>query len=160
MAAFLDGLCRVILLVCCALAVVIVAALGVQIISRYVLNAPVHMTDAVAAGALIWMTFLGAAVVYRERGHIAIELIDMLPWNGAKRAVRLIIHLLVLAVLAFILQQVWQVRPLMLRVQFGTIPASTLTSKFVFVTLPFAVGAALTILFALEAILREFSGKR
>lgn len=147
-----DLLSRLILVFCAVMSVVIFAALSVQIISRYAFNAPIHMTDVIAAGALIWMTFLGAAMVYREHGHIAVEVINT-------RVTRLIIHVLVIAVLVYVLSQAVQLHALTSRVQFGTLPRSPWTSKFVFVLLPFALGAALTIVFALEAIWRELTGR-
>ena len=148
----LDFLSRFILVFCVAMAVVIFASLSTQIISRYIFNSPIHMTDVIAEGALIWLTFLGAAMVYRERGHIAVEVID-------NRFTRLVIHVLVIAVLGYILTQAAQLHALMSRVQFGTLPRTAWTSKFVFVLLPFALGAALTSVFALEASWRELSGR-
>lgn len=152
MARALDLVSRLILIFCVMLSLVIFTSLSTQIVSRYLFNAPIHMTDVIAEGALIWMTFLGAAMVYRERGHIAVKVIDT-------RATRLVIHVLVIAVLAYVLSQTAQLHALMSRVQFGTLPRSPWTSKFVFVLLPFALGAALTIVFALEAIWRELTGR-
>jgi TRAP-type C4-dicarboxylate transport system permease small subunit len=141
------------------MAFVIFAALSAQIISRYVFNAPIDSTDAIAEAALVWMTFIGAAMVYRERGHIAVGLIEATTPPVIQKAVRIIIHLVVIAVLAYVLTQVGKLQPLMARVQFGTVPHSPYTSKFVFVLLPFALGAGLTIIFALEAIWRDLTGQ-
>lgn len=159
MVRLLDLLSRLLLLFCVLMAAIIFAALSTQIVSRYVFNAPVHMTDVIAEAALIWMTFLGAAMVYRERGHIAVDLLDHAAPPLIQKAVRIAIHLLVIAVLLYVLQQVAQVKPLMSRVQFGTLPRGTYTSKFALMLLPFAIGAGLTILFALEAIWRELTGR-
>jgi len=160
MTRVLDTLSRSILVLCVVLCGAIFIALSTQVISRYVFNAPIHMTDAVAEGALIWMTFLGAAMVYRERGHIAVDLVEMKAPPMVRRIIAIAIHVMVIAVLLYMLGQVGKLQPLMERVQFGTLPRGPWTSKFVLVLLPFAIGAALTILFALEAIWLELTGRR
>lgn len=155
MSSFLSRLNRVILWLCAALALVIAAALSVQIFSRYVLGAPVHMTDDIAEVSLIWLTFLGAAAVYRERGHIAVSVVEALPNPALKKIIRILNHVLVIGVLGLVLNQVAQVQPLMGRLDFGTLPRSPWTSKFALVLVPFALGAGLTLVFALEAIWAE-----
>lgn len=73
-------------------------ALGV--ISRYVFDAPFFWTEEVARYALVWMTFLGSAELFRYRGgHINVEvLVQALP-PVARRVVSLAVDLVVLAVL-------------------------------------------------------------
>lgn len=155
----LDLLSRLILIICVILTCVIFVALSLQIVSRYVFNAPIHMTDVVAEAALIWTTFLGAAMVYRERGHIAVSLLEMVAPPVVQKLVRVAVHLLVIAVLVYILTQVGKLQPLMSRVRFGTLPHGPYTSKFMLVLLPFALGTVLTILFAFEAIWRDLTGR-
>ena len=47
---------------------------------RYALNAPLSWTEQVSRIFFVWMTFLGAAVLYRERVHVAIDMfVLMLP---------------------------------------------------------------------------------
>ncbi|MGR3375955.1 TRAP transporter small permease [Salipiger abyssi] len=158
MTTLLSGLHRLTLWFCAALAVAIIGALSVQIVSRYVFNAPVHMTDDIAEISLIWMTFLGAALVYREGGHIGLDLLDTLTRPALRRWLRIVLHLLVVAVLAYVITQVRQLYPLMSRLEFGTVPKGPLTSKFMLILLPFGIGAGMTILFALEAVWTELRG--
>lgn len=160
MTKLFSGLHRATLWLCAALAVAIIGALSVQIVSRYVFNAPVHMTDDIAEISLIWMTFLGAALVYREGGHIGLDVMSSVLPAAAHRALRVALHVLVIAVLAYVLTQVRQLQPLMSRLEFGTIPNGPLTSKFMLILLPFGLGAAMTILFALEAIWAELRGEK
>ena len=54
------------------LAVAIICPPTVQITSRYVFKAPLHMSDNIAKLLQIWLTFLGTAVVYRDGGHIGL----------------------------------------------------------------------------------------
>jgi TRAP-type C4-dicarboxylate transport system permease small subunit len=73
-------------------------ALGV--ISRYVFDAPFFWTEEVARYALVWMTFLGSAELFRYRGgHINVEvLVQALP-RMPRRVVLITVDLVVLAVL-------------------------------------------------------------
>lgn len=154
MTTILDMIHRCILWLCAALVVVITVALATQILSRYVFNAPVHMTDDIAEISLIWLTFLGAAIVYRERGHIGVDLVSSLRSDGVRRAVGVLLHLLVVVLMGYVLTQVRQIQPLMSRLEFGTVPHGWMTSKFSLVQLPFAIGAGLTLIFALEAMIQ------
>lgn len=154
MTTILDMIHRFILWLCAALMVAITFALTTQIISRYVFNAPVKMTDDIAEIALIWLTFLGASIVYRERGHIGVDLVSSLHSDNLRRAIDVSLHLLVVVLMGYILTQVGQIQPLMSRLEFGTIPHSWITSKFTLVQIPFATGAVLTLIFALEAMVQ------
>lgn len=159
MLTLVSVLQRLILVLCSLLVVAIIGALSVQIVSRYVFNAPVHMTDDIAEISLIWLTFLGAAMVYREKGHIGVEIISGLESVAVRRTVHVGQHILVIAVMSYILTQVGKLEPLMSRLEFGTVPGGPFTSKFALILLPFAIGAALTILFAIEGIWRELTGR-
>ena len=159
MTHLLTGLHRLTLWLCTALAVVIICALTVQITSRYVFNAPVHMTDDIAEVSLIWLTFLGAAVVYREGGHIGLDLMSDLKNQALRRGLQIFLHLCVIGVLLYALTQVQALKPLMSRLDFGTLPRSPFTSKFALIVLPYGIGAGLTVIFAVEAIVNELRGR-
>ena len=56
-----------------------------QFFSRYVLNDSVAWTEEIGRYLLIWVTFFGAAIVFRRRTNIAVEVIvDMMPPTAAK----------------------------------------------------------------------------
>lgn len=56
-----------------------------QFFSRYVLNDSVAWTEEIGRYLLIWVTFFGAAIVFRRRTNIAVEVIvDMLPRPQAR----------------------------------------------------------------------------
>jgi TRAP-type transport system small permease protein len=47
---------------------------------RYVLNAPIAWTEQVSNMLFVWTVFLGAAVLYREKLHIGVDMfVEMLP---------------------------------------------------------------------------------
>ena len=47
---------------------------------RYVLDAPIAWTEQVSNMLFVWTVFLGAAVLYREKLHIGVDMfLEMLP---------------------------------------------------------------------------------
>ncbi|QLF70470.1 TRAP transporter small permease [Peteryoungia desertarenae] len=56
-----------------------------QFFSRYVLNDSIAWTEEIGRYLLMWVTFFGAAIVFRRRTHIAVEvLVEMLPPRAAR----------------------------------------------------------------------------
>jgi TRAP-type transport system small permease protein len=130
--------------------VVIVVALTLQVLFRYALNAPLQLTDEIALNTLTWMCFLGAAMLYRERGHIEIDYFaNKLPRRVAT-AVAIVIEILVVAVLLMVSVQVVQTEGIMSKVMYGTMYISKFHLQFV----PLLASCVATILFALEFIIR------
>ena len=64
---------------------------------RYVLNAPLAWPEQVSRILFVWITFVGAAVLYRERLHVAIDIFMAPLPRAARRAVGWAIELLILA---------------------------------------------------------------
>ena len=63
---------------------------------RYALNAPLSWTEQVCRIFFVWMTFLGAAVLYRERLHVAIDMFVLMLPRPARIAVLWIVEGLIL----------------------------------------------------------------
>ena len=64
---------------------------------RYVLNAPLAWPEQVSRILFVWITFVGAAVLYRERLHVAIDMFMAPLPRAARRALGWAIELLILA---------------------------------------------------------------
>jgi len=64
---------------------------------RYVLNAPLAWPEQVSRILFVWITFVGAAVLYRERLHVAIDIFMAPLPRAARSAVGWAIELLILA---------------------------------------------------------------
>jgi TRAP-type C4-dicarboxylate transport system permease small subunit len=56
--------------------ILLLAVASLQVLSRYVLVAPLPWTEEVARFLLVWVTFLGAASVTRRKLHIAVEFLS------------------------------------------------------------------------------------
>ncbi len=47
--------------------------LGLQVVMRYVLNSPLSWPEELARYLMIWATFIGAALLVREDGHVRLD---------------------------------------------------------------------------------------
>ena len=59
-------------LICCLCLAVVATCVFLQVIFRYVFNSALHWTEEVAAIAMVWAIYTGAALCVRERFHIRI----------------------------------------------------------------------------------------
>ena len=59
-----------------------------QFFTRYVLNDSLAWTEEIARYGLIWVTFIGAAMVTRRNSHIAVVLLTELLPPGPARVLR------------------------------------------------------------------------
>lgn len=73
----IDGILKV---VCVAAFMILVIVVSWQVFARQVLDDPSQWSETLARYLFIWVGLLGAALVFGERGHIAIEvLVNRLP---------------------------------------------------------------------------------
>src|SRR5436190_8910397 len=56
-----------------------------QFFTRYVLNDSLAWTEEIARYGLMWLTFIGGAVVTRKKTHIAVELVSNVMKPGPMR---------------------------------------------------------------------------
>lgn len=150
-----HALWAVCLTVCVFCLGVITIALSAQITARYVFNVPLHYTDDFAEISLVWLAFLGAAVLFREGTHIMITALPDVLSEKPRAALRMIIAVMAACALALVFKQVLQVAPIMTRVTYGSLPTIPFFSKFVALFLPLGLSAAITIFFAFVEVLRD-----
>lgn len=73
---------------------------SLQVINRYALNLPIWNTELLLPHLFIVMTFLGVAVAFRKRAHIAVDLFPSSLPGAARRYVLIVIWLIVCTFLA------------------------------------------------------------
>lgn len=124
--------------------VLLLAAMSVIVATnvslRYMTNFSLSWAEEVARYLMIWMTFLGAGLVMRMGGHVAVtSLQDMLPAN-VQRALRWAIAALLLA---FFVAMVWFGYDYMSRMGRQLTPATRIPFSYIYAAMP--VGFSLLI---------------
>lgn len=105
----------------------IVVILFVGVVLRYVFNAPLFWSEEVAVLGLIWMTFLGGAILIRQDKNVCITLFcDMSPAPVA-RGMKIFSSALVTVILCVMIYQSWQ---LTARLTLSTTPAIRLKESW------------------------------
>ncbi len=74
-----------------------------QFFTRYVLNNSLAWTEEIARYGLMWLAFIGGAVVTRRRSHIAVELLShLLPQGWLRTGLQIFIELVKLGFLGLL----------------------------------------------------------
>lgn len=77
---------------CMVLFALLVLTTTWQVFSRLVLNSPVTWSEELAKVLFVWLSFLGSALVYGERGHMAVEYVARKMPPKGERAMALWTH--------------------------------------------------------------------
>lgn len=151
MAAAFNKLCDLVTrAVCFLLGALIATIVGIAMVSvwwRYVVNDPMGWSEQVSRILFVWMTFLGAAVLYRQRMHIAVDMIVRLLPASIQTFLYWTAELCVLAVVGVLL--VFGLK-LSLDTWSNTFGALDITPASFYLAAP--VSSALIILYFLERL--------
>jgi TRAP-type transport system small permease protein len=71
----LNWLERIASAAACSLVAAIVVILGAQIFARFVLNRSLIWSEEVATWCMVWVVYLGSAVLMRHNGHVGIPFV-------------------------------------------------------------------------------------
>lgn len=135
------------------IALLICGAVIVAVFSRYVMNASVPWADELPALALIWLTFLGAAVLARNNENLNFDgVIAILP-ESAQRVLEIFNGILILIFLGVLVYYGW-----LLTVQTWGRPAVTLPISMGVVRLIVPVSGVLMMLVYAIRIVRAAVG--
>lgn len=74
-----------------------------QVFTRYVLNTPSPYSEQLATYTFVWLVLFGAALVFGENGHMAMDFIKEKFPKHLKMGVEIVIQLLILFFAAFVL---------------------------------------------------------
>ena len=149
----LEGLARLEDRIGTLLIYAIILLTSAQVFFRYVLNYPLGWTEEMARYVFIWAVFLGAAVVARSRGHVAVELFHpYLPLWG-RRAVQIFNDVCILGFLALILWPALNYATYAFRLK---AIATEIPMFFIYVSVP--VSCVLIIVHTIHNMYRDLSG--
>lgn len=80
-----------------------------QFFSRYVLNDSYAWTEEIDRYLLMWLTFIGASVVFRRRSNIAVDILPYMLPEKAGRVLRALSDTITLAFVALLVVFSWTV---------------------------------------------------
>ena len=129
-------------------AITVIVALGVFF--RFVLNNSLAWTEEVAKFVMVWLAFIGAPVVLKEGGHIAIDFIPSRLPHALGHALLMLIQMIVMVVLAVLVYQGWALA-------WNALPqvAATVEVSLFYIFLAVPIGSALMLTVAFELMLRQ-----
>lgn len=110
----------------------IVAIIAAQIFMRFVFGKPLSWAEELASLSLIYLSFLTADIVYKEKAHISIDFLVKFFSPKLRAATALAVYTLIGIFLAWLIP----VCIALLKMQFGHITAAVLTLPKSFWSLP------------------------
>jgi len=130
--------------------ITVIVALGVFF--RFVLNNSLPWTEEVAKFVMVWLAFIGAPVVLKEGGHIAIDVIPTRLPSPLGPILMMLIQLVVMVVLAVLVFQGWALA-------WNALPqiATTVDVSLFYIFLAVPIGSALMLAVSLELLLRQLA---
>jgi len=124
---------------------------SLQVITRYVFNEPLVWTEELASNLLIWLTFLGAAAVQRQDGHVRVEIIEEILSPSVIRWVYSAYDVIVLVWLVYAVVGGYQ---LFFEMEFQKTPALRIPFNMILSIVPIA--SAIMIVYVLINVFRRF----
>jgi TRAP-type C4-dicarboxylate transport system permease small subunit len=131
--------------------VAILANIGAQVFSRYVLNLPLIWVEELASYLLIWLGFLSAAVAHKQRRHVSIALLHAIKSPPLARALTILAEICVIFLALVLLANI----PLAIGIESRTtsIGLPIDIPKHWFFSVPLAIGAASLLFTSLHGLL-------
>jgi TRAP-type C4-dicarboxylate transport system permease small subunit len=149
-----DVVERSIKVIMAALIAAMVVLIASQVGFRYGLNEPLAWTEEVARHLMIWAGLLGAAVAYRRKGHLGMDILVMHLGKPLQRKVEVVLQLLSLGFFGIL---VIHGIPLVGRTMGQFSSAIRIPMGYIYASIPF--GSALILLFAVEKIACVWAGR-
>lgn len=73
----------------------------VNVIMRYILNSGIVWTEEVATGSFVWSVFIGAIAVYKNRGHVGVDMVVKLFPKSVQKTIAVATDVLLLVLNGF-----------------------------------------------------------
>jgi TRAP-type C4-dicarboxylate transport system permease small subunit len=132
---------------CCLVLITLIIPWGV--FTRYVWNSASSWPEPLAVLAMIWFSFLAAALCYRERLHIGVAVIPMMLTGKSRLAIGVLIEICMMGVNVFML---WFGIKLVKTTWYQWISDFPEVVSVGMSYLPVPIGGAITALFVIERL--------
>lgn len=124
---------------------------GVQIVTRYVMNNPLSFSDEIARYAYVWMTFIGLALATKHDAHVRVDLTNHFIKGRALKFLSIFIHVGMLVLLGIMFVIGWEYSRFSSVNRWASLPG---LSMFL-VTVSFPIGCFIALLRTIELIKKE-----
>ena len=124
-----------------------------QVFMRYVMGSPVTFTEELSRFLLIWLGLLAASYAYRQRMHLALDLLVLKLKGRQKNVLNIIIHTLIALFSAGVLVYGGIQLVILTWVLDQNSPALGVSMSFVYLVLP--VSGLAIIIYAVDFIIQE-----
>jgi TRAP-type C4-dicarboxylate transport system permease small subunit len=131
----------------------LVLTVSLQVFMRYVIGSPVTFTEELSRFLLIWLGLLAASYAYRQRMHLALDLLVLKLKGKQRNVLNIIIHSLValFSLLVLVYGGIQLVYLTWILDQHS--PALGVSMSFVYLVLP--VSGTAIVIYAIDFILKE-----
>ncbi len=85
------GLGRIELVISAFALLIATSCVAIGVFFRSMLDDPLAWTNEMGVLGLVWLTFLGSSAVYKERGHLAVDAVSFLLPARGRRALALVL---------------------------------------------------------------------
>ncbi|MEQ8323019.1 MAG: TRAP transporter small permease [Rhodospirillales bacterium] len=106
---------------------------SLQVISRYVFDAPMVWTEELSANLLIWMTFFGATAIMRSDTHIRVEFVEELAGPRVAACLFAVFDVVIIIFLCGLVYGGWE---LMSQLEFERTPALRIPIAWIVAIVP------------------------
>ncbi len=124
-----------------------------QVFMRYIIGSPVTFTEELSRFLLIWLGLLAASYAYRQRMHLALDLLVQKLKGRQQNVLNIIIHSLIALFAAVVLVYGGIQLVILTWVLDQSSPALGVSMSFVYLVLP--VSGIAMIIYAMDFILQE-----
>lgn len=104
----IDSVCRMLNFAIAALLAVMVILVFGNVVARYGFNSGITISEELSRWMFIWMTFLGAVVALRERGHLGMDMFVSRLSRTGKKCCLVLGQLLMLYIVGLVLIGSWE----------------------------------------------------
>lgn len=138
-----------------AAGILFIALIGViiplQVFCRYVLNAPLKWPEDVGLGLMVWVAFLGTAVLYKRGEHVMVEVFSNHFPEKVSTGVALTIDLMIGFLTVLIIISSFELN----KMQMMTTQIGTGMPRGYFHALPLLLNMCILFIYNLHAVLRK-----
>jgi len=151
--AVIESIKRVETVILVVMTAAMIGIIAVQVFLRFVFNSPFSWAEEAATMLLIYISFFAADVVYKEKGHLAVDYFGGLLPAPRRRGRAIFPYLLITAFLAVFLPRSIE----LVRMQAGHITSAALVVAKSWWTMPVPVVFASMLLSSLYFLVQEIA---